>query len=340
MKLMVVDGNSILNRAYYGIRPLSTREGLYTHAVYGFITTLQRLLDEEEPEALCVTFDRREPTFRHQADADYKAQRKPMPPELAMQLPVMKQVLAAMSVPCYELAGYEADDLIGTISRKCQAAGWDCVIVTGDKDSLQLITDRTKVKLVSTRMGQTTTKDMTPETFREQYGFDPVHMIDLKALMGDTSDNIPGVPGVGEKTAMALVQEYGTIDEIYRLLPDLHAKPAAIRKLTIETMRKLESEEQSLSASRSAFESVQATSKEPIPTTILFMCQPYKDLNERTFALRLAIQTSGDKPSVSLRIVKAEQHNEEMANELAALIGANFSGEGVPVLIGAYAKAE
>ena len=232
MKLMVVDGNSILNRAYYGIRPLSTREGLYTHAVYGFITTLQRLLDEEEPEALCVTFDRREPTFRHQADADYKAQRKPMPPELAMQLPVMKQVLAAMSVPCYELAGYEADDLIGTISRKCQAAGWDCVIVTGDKDSLQLVTDRTRVKLVSTRMGQTTTKDMTPETFREQYGFDPIHMIDLKALMGDTSDNIPGVPGVGEKTAMALVQQYGDIDALYRRLPDINAKPNVIRKLT------------------------------------------------------------------------------------------------------------
>ena len=232
MKLMVVDGNSILNRAYYGIRPLSTREGLYTHAVYGFITTLQRLLDEEEPEALCVTFDRREPTFRHQADADYKAQRKPMPPELAMQLPVMKQVLAAMSVPCYELAGYEADDLIGTISRKCQAAGWECVIVTGDKDSLQLVTDRTRVKLVSTRMGQTTTKDMTPETFREQYGFDPIHMIDLKALMGDTSDNIPGVPGVGEKTAMALVQQYGDIDALYRRLPDIDAKPNVIRKLT------------------------------------------------------------------------------------------------------------
>ena len=232
MKLMVLDGNSILNRAYYGIRPLSTREGLYTHAVYGFITTLQRLLDEENPEALCVTFDRREPTFRHRADADYKAQRKPMPPELAMQLPVMKQVLAAMSVPCYELAGYEADDLIGTISRKCQAAGWDCVIVTGDKDSLQLVTDRTRVKLVSTRMGQTTTKDMTPETFREQYGFDPIHMIDLKALMGDTSDNIPGVPGVGEKTAMTLVQQYGDIDALYRRLPDIDAKPNVIRKLT------------------------------------------------------------------------------------------------------------
>ena len=178
-----------------------------------------------------MTFDRREPTFRHEADADYKATRHAMPEELAVQMPVLKQVLDAMDIPRYELVGFEADDLIGTISRRCEAAGWDCVIVTGDKDSLQLVTEHTKVKLVSTRMGQTTTKDMTPGTFREQYGFDPIHMIDLKALMGDTSDNIPGVPGVGEKTAMALVQRYGSIDEIYRLLPDIEAKPAAIRKL-------------------------------------------------------------------------------------------------------------
>ena len=231
MKLMVLDGNSIVNRAYYGIRPLTTRQGLHTNAIYGFVTTLQRLLDEEKPEALCVAFDRREPTFRHQADASYKAQRKGMPEELAMQLLPLKQVLSAMSIPQYELAGYEADDLIGTISRKCEAAGWDCVIVTGDKDSLQLITDRTKVKLVSTRMGQTTTKDMTPETFREAYGFAPIHMIDLKALMGDSSDNIPGVAGIGEKTAMALVQEYGSIDALYAKMPDVHAKPAALRKL-------------------------------------------------------------------------------------------------------------
>ena len=231
MKLMVLDGNSIINRSFYGIRPLTTRDGLYTHAVYGFLTTLQRLLDEEKPEGLCVTFDRREPTFRHEADADYKATRHAMPEELAVQMPVLKQVLDAMDIPRYELVGFEADDLIGTISRRCEAAGWDCIIVTGDKDSLQLVTEHTKVKLVSTRMGQTTTKDMTPGTFREQYGFDPIHMIDLKALMGDTSDNIPGVPGVGEKTAMALVQHYGSIDEIYRLLPDIEAKPAAIRKL-------------------------------------------------------------------------------------------------------------
>ena len=232
MKCMVIDGNSIINRAYYGIRPLTNREGLYTHAVFGFLTTLLRLKEEERPDALCVTFDLHAPTFRHKADEAYKATRKPMPEELRMQVPVLKEVLDTLNIPRYEMEGWEADDLIGTISRKCEAAGWDCVVVTGDKDSLQLITDRTKVKLVSTRMGQTTTKDMTPETFREQYGFDPIHMIDLKALMGDTSDNIPGVPGVGEKTAMALVQEYGAIDEIYRLLPDLHAKPAAIRKLT------------------------------------------------------------------------------------------------------------
>lgn len=232
MKLMVLDGNSIINRSYYGIRPLTTRDGLYTHAVFGFLTTLQRLAEEEQPEALCVTFDRREPTFRHLADENYKAQRKGMPEELAMQMPVLKEVLDAMNIPRYELTGFEADDLIGTISRKCEAEGWECVVVTGDKDSLQLITDRTKVKLVSTRMGQTATKDMTPASFREQYGFAPIHMIDLKALMGDTSDNIPGVPGVGEKTAMALIQEYESIDVIYSKLPDINAKPAAIRKLT------------------------------------------------------------------------------------------------------------
>jgi DNA polymerase-1 len=232
MKLMVLDGNSIINRSFYGIRPLTNREGLFTHAVYGFLTTMQRLVDEEEPEALCVTFDRPEPTFRHEADASYKATRHGMPEELAVQMPVLKEVLDAMAIPRYELAGYEADDLIGTISRRCEAEGWECVVVTGDKDSLQLITGRTKVKLVSTRMGRTTTKDMTEETFREEYGFEAIHMIDLKALMGDSSDNIPGVPGVGEKTAMALVQRYASVDAIYDALPEIEAKPNVVKKLT------------------------------------------------------------------------------------------------------------
>ena len=231
MKLMVIDGNSIVNRSFYGVRPLTTKDGLYTNAVYGFVTTLQRLMDEEAPEAVCVTFDRKEPTFRHLEYEGYKAQRKGMPEELAQQMPVLKDVLDAMNIPRYELAGYEADDLIGTISRKCESAGWACVIVTGDRDSLQLVTEHTKVKLISTRMGQTTTKDMTPESFREVYGFDPIHIIDLKALMGDASDNIPGVKGIGEKTAMTLIRKYQTVDALYAAMPEADAKPAVLKKL-------------------------------------------------------------------------------------------------------------
>ncbi len=237
MKLMAIDGNSIINRAYYGIRPLTTRDGLYTHAVFGFLTTLLRLTAEEEPDALCVTFDLHAPTFRHKADAAYKATRKPMPEELRQQVPVLKEVLDALNIPRYELEGWEADDLLGTMSRKCAAAGWECVVVTGDKDSLQLIDGSTRVKLVSTRMGQTTTKDMTEAAFREEYGFNPIHMIDLKALMGDASDNIPGVKGVGEKTAMGLVQMYGSIDHLYAHMPEIvtapetPAKPGVVKKL-------------------------------------------------------------------------------------------------------------
>ena len=231
MKLMVIDGNSIINRAFYGIRLLTTKDGTPTNAVYGFLNILLKLLGEEEPEALCVTFDRKAPTFRHLAYEGYKAQRKGMPDELAAQLPILKDVLEAMNIPRYELDGWEADDLIGTISVKDTAAGWETVIVTGDKDSLQLITERTRVKLVTTRMGQTTEKDMTPEAFRAEYGFDPIHMIDLKALMGDASDNIPGVKGIGEKTALDLIQRYQSVAAIYEHLDGVEAKPAVLKKL-------------------------------------------------------------------------------------------------------------
>ena len=231
MKLMVIDGNSILNRAFYGIKLLTTKDGLPTNAVYGFLNILLKLTDEEKPDALCVTFDRKAPTFRHLAYEGYKAQRKGMPDELAAQLPVIKDVLDAMNIPRYELDGWEADDLIGTIAARDTAAGWDTVVVTGDKDSLQLVTESTRVKLVSTRMGQTTTKEMTPDSFREQYGFDPIHIIDLKALMGDASDNIPGVKGIGEKTAMDLIQRYQSVSAIYAGLDTLEAKPAVLKKL-------------------------------------------------------------------------------------------------------------
>lgn len=232
MKLMVLDGNSIVNRAYYGVRTmLKTRDGLYTNAIFGFLNILTKLLEEESPEAVCVTFDLHAPTFRHRAYEDYKAGRHPMPDELRMQIPVLKEVLDQMNIPRYEKEGYEADDLIGTISRRCEAEGWDCVIVTGDKDSLQLITEHTKVKLVTTSMGSSTSRDMTPDTFFAEYGFEPIHMIDLKALMGDASDHLPGVPGVGEKTAMALIQKYRSIAAIYEKLPEIEAKPGVIKKL-------------------------------------------------------------------------------------------------------------
>ena len=233
MKLMVIDGNSIVNRAFYGVsQTLTTREGLPTNAIFGFLNILLKLLEEEQPEGLAVAFDMRSPTFRHRAFAGYKAQRKGMPEELAAQMPVLKDVLDAMNIRRYELEGWEADDLLGTMARVNAAQGGETVIVTGDKDSLQLIDGHTAVKLVTTRMGQTTTRNVPTGEFRAEYGFHPIHMIDLKALLGDASDNYPGVKGVGEKTAMALIQKYQTVDAIYDKLPDLEAKPAVIKKLT------------------------------------------------------------------------------------------------------------
>ena len=232
MKLMILDGNSIVNRAFYGVRPLNAPDGTPTNAIFGFLNILQRMLDEQKPDAVCVSFDRKEPTFRHQAYDGYKATRKGMPEELAAQMPVVKETLDAMGIRRDELKGYEADDILGTVSVICADKGWDCVVVTGDKDSLQLITDTTTVSNVKTRMGQTETINYTPEVFREEYGFEPPLMVDLKALMGDSSDNIPGVPGVGEKTAMELVRKYGTIENIYADLGALDVKEGVRKKLS------------------------------------------------------------------------------------------------------------
>lgn len=232
MKLMILDGNSIINRAFYGIRMLNAPDGTPTNAVYGFLSTFRRVFDLAQPQAVCVAFDVHAPTFRHEQYALYKAQRKPMPEELAVQMPLLKQTLDYMGVRRLELAGWEADDLLGTLARRCEAAGWTCDVVTGDKDSLQLITDSTHVFNVKTRMGQTDTIEYTPERFREEYGFDPIRMIDLKALMGDSSDNIPGVPGIGEKTAKDLLVRFGTVADIYRDLDALDIKPGVRKKLT------------------------------------------------------------------------------------------------------------
>ena len=231
MKLVILDGNSIVNRAFYGIRQLSAPDGTPTNGVYGFLAILRKLIDAEKPDSLCVAFDLKAPTFRHKRYDGYKAQRKGMPEELAVQIPILKEVLDEMGILCLELEGYEADDLLGTVGKRCEASGWDCRIVTGDKDSFQLISDATHVCHVKSRMGQTETKEYTPELFREEYGFEPVRIIDLKALMGDSSDNIPGVPGVGEKTAMDLVQRYGTLQHIYDKLDELDIKEGVRKKL-------------------------------------------------------------------------------------------------------------
>ena len=231
MKLMILDGNSIVNRAFYGVRPLNAPDGTPTNAVFGFLNILQRMLDEQAPDAVCVCFDMKAPTFRHKAYEGYKAQRKGMPEELAVQMPVLKETLDAMGIRRYEQEGYEADDILGTASRICGSLGWDCVVVTGDKDSLQLITGSTSVCNVKSRMGQTETILYTPEVFQEEYGFAPPQMVDLKALMGDSSDNIPGVPGIGEKTALELIRRYGTVDNIYANLSALDIKDGVRKKL-------------------------------------------------------------------------------------------------------------
>ncbi|MCL2248305.1 MAG: DNA polymerase I [Oscillospiraceae bacterium] len=231
MKLVAIDGNSIVNRAFFGVRSLNAADGTPTNGVYGFLAILGRILGEEAPDALCVTFDLPTPTFRHKLYAEYKAHRKGMPEDLAVQMPILRDVLDAMNIKRYEAAGWEADDLLGTLAKKCEAEKVECVIVTGDKDTLQLVTPLTRVKHIKTKGGKTETVNYTPEVFEEEYGFQPELMVDLKALMGDSSDNIPGVAGVGEKTAMDLIQRFGRITEIYENLETLEIKDPVRNKL-------------------------------------------------------------------------------------------------------------
>ena len=231
MKLLILDGNSVINRAYFGVKPLTTREGLYTHAIYGFLNILEKMEKEEQPDAVCVAFDLHGPTFRHLKYDGYKATRHGMPEELAMQMPVMKDVLRAMNIPIYECQGWEADDVIDTVGKICSNNGWECVVVTGDRDSLQLIDENVHIKLVITKGGQTSATLYTEEKFKEEYGFEPKRLIDLKALMGDSSDNIPGVAGVGPKTATDLLTKFGTLDGVYANLEDKTIRPKLREKL-------------------------------------------------------------------------------------------------------------
>ena len=220
-KLVVIDGNSILNRAFYGImssKMLQTADGTYTNAVYGFLAIMFKLFEDTKPEYLAVAFDVKHPTKRHEMYKDYKGTRKGMPDELAAQMPIIKKVLEAMNIKVIEMPGYEADDILGTLAKYTEKQGTDVILLTGDRDSFQLASDKTTIRIPRTKAGKTEVEDFDKDKIFEVYGLEPKQLIEVKGLMGDTSDNIPGVPGVGEKTALNLIKEHGSIDEIYKKL--------------------------------------------------------------------------------------------------------------------------
>ena len=230
-KLLILDSNSILNRAFYGVRYLSAKDGTPTNAIYGFLNILLKLIKEQEPDYICAAFDVKAPTFRHKQYEGYKAQRKPMPEGLAAQMPLAKDVLRAMGVTILEKEGYEADDIIGTVARLCEESEISCFIATGDKDDLQLASDKTKVILTVTKSGYNETIIYDDKAVKEKYRVTPTEFIDVKALMGDPSDNIPGVKGVGEKTAMSLIEKHHSIEYIYENIDDIGLKGTMLQKM-------------------------------------------------------------------------------------------------------------
>lgn len=231
MKLLVFDGNSIVNRAFYAVKHLSASNGMMTNAIFGFLNIMFKFIEEENPDGLCVAFDLAAPTFRHKQYDGYKATRHGMPDELAEQMPVLKQVLDAMRITRLEKEGYEADDIIGTLAHSCDQRGDECIIVTGDRDDLQLVSEKTRVDLIITRMRRTETTVYTPEKVVEVYGVPAQALIDVKALMGDSSDNVPGVAGIGEKTALSLIRKFGSLDGVYANLDDASIKAKMREKL-------------------------------------------------------------------------------------------------------------
>ena len=241
-KLVLIDGNSIMNRAFYGImgsKALTTKDGKYTNAIYGFLAILFKLLEDEKPDYIGVTFDLKAPTARHKMYEGYKANRKGMPTELAEQMPIIKDVLRAMNIDIIEKEGYEGDDIIGTLSRYGEQKGLEVVILSGDRDTFQLATDNVRINIPRTKGGKTETEIFNRKKVKEVYGIEPKQLIEVKGLQGDTSDNIPGVPGIGEKTALSLVQKYETIDNLYAKLESGEADVKGKQKEKLEQNKDL-----------------------------------------------------------------------------------------------------
>ena len=226
-KFMMIDGNSIINRAFYGVPLLTNAEGKYTNAVYGFLNILFKLLEEEKPEYLAVAFDLKAPTFRHKVFEQYKGTRKGMPQELLEQMPLLKQVLKAMGIPQYAMEGFEADDILGTLSKMAEEEGLKPIVVSGDRDLLQLASHTLKVRIPKTKGGKTEIEDYFAEDVLQKYGVTPKQFIDVKALMGDASDNVPGVPGIGEKTAVKIIQQYNDIETAIAHFQEIKPKKAS-----------------------------------------------------------------------------------------------------------------
>ena len=237
MKYLVLDGNSILNRAFYGIKMLSNKKGQMTNGIYGFLSTLQKLLSEVSPQAIAVAFDLPKPTFRHKMYDGYKASRKGMPEELASQLPILKEILVAMGYKLITCEGYEADDILGTFAKYCENKGYECTLATGDRDCLQLVSDHVFVRIAKTKFGKAESVLYDKEKIKEDYGVTPTQLIDIKALQGDVSDCIPGVKGVGEKTAKILIEKYESIENIYNNIESLDIKPNLKSKLLADKER-------------------------------------------------------------------------------------------------------
>lgn len=312
-KIVLIDGHSILNRAFYGIPDLTNSEGLHTNAVYGFLNILFKILEEEKPQYLTVAFDLHAPTFRHVRYEAYKGTRKGMPEELREQVPLIQEVLSAMQVTIVTKEGYEADDILGTIGKECEGKGLDVTIVSGDRDLLQLATDRVLIRIPKTRMGQTTVEDYHTQQVLEKYQLSPKQIIDLKALMGDTADNIPGIPGVGEKTATKILLEYETVENAYAHVDEIKPNKAKQSLLEHYDLAKLSKELATICT-----EAPLDFKLEDARFTNLYTTEAYeifRRLDFKNLLLRFEASDTPDKEQPKVKLLSWDEAFEELRKE-------------------------